>query len=253
MSSAGLSRCYRAVAEKAPAADRGLAYLDVGRAAEKANRTPKAIDAYRLALESSPQREVPLLRLGKLNARQGRTAEAATQLNEAGQLFQLASNYEGVTETKLELARMYESFNLVQAESQTRSAIETARLTGNAQQQVKSRFELSRVKLLQGHAGEAASIAEDAIGLAEGLHLENLSVQGLNDLAAVMTRQLKWKEVEALCQRAIVLAKRSTKPWRRGAGAVLPRAGTHGSRRHARERSNICVNPCRSIGKGAIR
>ena len=208
-SSAGQSRRIAAWRRDAPPAEKGRAYLDVGRAAEKANRTAKAIDAYRLALSLSPQREAALLHLGKLSARQGNRAEAAAQLNEAAQLFQLASNYEGVTETRLELARMYESTNLSEAESQTRSAIETARLTGNVQQQVRSRFELSRVKLLQGHAGEATVIAEEAISLAERLHLENLSVQGLNDLAAVMSRQLKWKEVETLCQRAIVLAKRS--------------------------------------------
>jgi Tfp pilus assembly protein PilF len=202
-------QAYSAIAEHTPASERGRAYLDIGRAAEKANHIAKAMDAYQLALVSSPQREVPLLRLARLSARQGKKAEALVQLKEAGQLFQLASNYEGVTETKLELARLYASSNLPEAESQTRSAIETAKLTGNAQQQVKSRFELSRVKLLEGHAGEAALIAEEAIGLAESLHLENLSVQGLNDLAAVMTRQLKWKEVQTLCQRALVLARRS--------------------------------------------
>jgi Tfp pilus assembly protein PilF len=202
-------QAYRAIAENAPPADKGRVYLDVGRAAEKANRTANAIGAYRIALESSPQREVALLHLGKLSARQGKRTEATAQLSEAAQLFQLASNFEGVTEAKLELARMYQNFNLTEAESQTQSAIEMAALTGNVQQQVRSRFEMSRIKLLQGHADKAAATAEEAIGLAERLHLENLSVQGLNDLAAIMSRQLKWPEVEALCRRAVALAKRS--------------------------------------------
>ena len=202
-------QAYRVIAENAPPTDKGRAWLDVGRAAEKANRIANAIDAYRFALESSAQREVALLHLGKLNARQGKRTEATAQLSEAAQLFQLASNFEGVTEARLELARMYQNFNLTEAESQTRLAIEMAALTGNVQQQVRSRFEMSRIKLLQGQADNAAANAEEAIALAERLHLENLSVQGLNDLAAIMSRQLKWPEVEALCQRAIALAKRS--------------------------------------------
>ena len=90
-----------------------------------------------------------------------------------------------------------------------RAGISLAGLTGNRQQQIKSRFALSRVKLLQGHVGEANAIAEEAIAHAESLHLENLSVQGLNDMAAVFTRQMKWIEVQAVCLRAVELAKRT--------------------------------------------
>jgi tetratricopeptide (TPR) repeat protein len=202
-------QAYRSIAQSAPATERGRALLDLGRAAEKANHSAKAVEAYQQALDSSPRREPALLHLGKLSARQGNRALAGAQLNEAGQLFQLAGNYEGVTETRLELARMYEGSNLAESEALSRSAMDMARLTGNQQQLVRSSFELGRVKLLQGHAGESSAIAAEATGKAEQLHLENLSVQGLNDMAAVLSRKLRWKDVEQVCLRAVDLAKRS--------------------------------------------
>ncbi len=200
---------YSAIAQSARGEEQGRAYLDVGRAAEKANHAAKAMEAYRLALGSSTRREPALLHLGELTARQGNRAQAPEQLQEAGQLFQLAPNFEGVTETRLELARLYQSSNLGESEALSRAAVEMAQLTGNPQQRVRSRFELSRVKLLEGHAGEATAIVEEAIAMAGQMHLDNLSVQGLNDMAAVFTRKLEWTEVEVLSLRAVELARRS--------------------------------------------
>ena len=202
-------RTYQAIARDSGQDEDGRAQLGLGRAAEKANDTSKAMEAYTNAAKSSSRREAALMHLGRLNARLGNRAQAAEQLTEAEKLFTLASNHEGITEVKLVHARLLESSDLPQAEVLVRAGINLAGLTGNRQQQIKSRFALSRVKLLQGHVGEANAIAEEAIAHAESLHLENLSVQGLNDMAAVFTRQMKWIDVQAVCLRAVELAKRT--------------------------------------------
>ena len=200
---------WQAIVSGAPASEKGRAYLDLGRAAEKANLIKEAADAFQRASAASPQREAALLHLGMLSARKGDAKLAATQFAEAEQLFRLTSNFEGVTEVKLALARMHESSGLADAETNARAALEMTGLTRNLQQQIKARFQLSRIKLLQGHSNEARTIADEGVGLAGRNRLDNLSVQGLNDVAAVLTRQLHWIEVEDWSRRAIELARRS--------------------------------------------
>ena len=102
-------RTYQVIARDSGKDEDGRAQLGLGRAAEKANDTSKAIEAYTNAAKSSSRREAALMHLGRLNARQGNRAQAAEQLTEAEKLFTLASNHEGITEVKLVHARLLES------------------------------------------------------------------------------------------------------------------------------------------------
>ena len=202
-------QAYRAIAEGAPEAAKSRAWIDFGRAAEKAGKTADAANAYRRVPQTSPRIEAAMLHLGTLSAREGDSQAAALRFNEALQRFHLLSNFEGETESRLALARLLEGPDLAEAENQARAAIDSSRLTGNVQQQVKARFQLGRIQLLQGHEDDAKTVIDEAVAMAGQKHLDNLSVQGLNDLSAFFSRKLMWKQVEENSQRAIELAKRS--------------------------------------------
>ena len=155
---------YRNLAAAAPESEKSRAWIDVGRAAEKASKVSDAIDAYHKVPLSSPRVEAAMLHLGQLSARKGDTKEAVSNYNEALERFHLLSNFEGETEARLALGRLYEGPDLAEAEKQARAAIDSAKLTGNLQQQVKARFQLGRVQLLQGHEDEAKTINSSLFG-----------------------------------------------------------------------------------------
>ena len=96
---------FKAAAEKfqrvsalATPDERAGALLDLGRAQERSQETKPAMATYAEAVRLDAQNAAAWLRLGALQARTGARQDAGRSLDRAENLFQAASNVEGVTE-----------------------------------------------------------------------------------------------------------------------------------------------------------
>jgi tetratricopeptide (TPR) repeat protein len=201
---------YRARAGRVPPEERGQALLDQGRAEEKANLTIAAIATYQQATNALTQNERAHLHLGQLARRKNQPDVALEELRQAEEAFRLSSNLEGVTETMLARAVVYEETRrLKDAEPEFRAAMGMAAITGNVDQQIRSRFDLSRVRLRMGRADEARQMTEEAMAMAATEHADNLAVTGLNNVGDSLAAQSRWPEAEGYYQRAVVLGIRA--------------------------------------------
>ena len=94
----GAVKVYRAILSDAPAAEKAAAYVDLGRALEKAENPKEAMESYDRAARLLPDYPAAYLRAGMLAARGRDIARSEAAFKTAESLYGDSSNAEGVTE-----------------------------------------------------------------------------------------------------------------------------------------------------------
>ena len=187
--------------------ERAGALLDLGRAQERNQDTKKAMATYAEAVRLDAQNAAAWLRLGALQARTGARADSGASLDRAENLFQAASNVEGVTECLYVRARFART--PAEARELIGKGLSAARVTGNEQQQIKLMLLSSNAYLDAGYTAEALDDANRAIGIARAAGIENLVSRSLIDLGNALF--VKGRTAEALhtIQEALDIARRN--------------------------------------------
>ena len=187
--------------------ERGGALLELGRAQERNRDTKKAMATYSEATRLDAQSAAAWLRLGALQARTGAREDSGRSLDRAENLFQTASNVEGVTECLYVRARF--AGTPAQARDLIGKALSAARVTGNDQQQIELLLLSSNVYLEAGQTAEALDDANRGIAIARADGIENLASRGLIDLGNALF--FKGRSAEALrtIEEALEIARRN--------------------------------------------
>jgi tetratricopeptide (TPR) repeat protein len=182
---AGAATVYHDLVERTPAAEKAGAYLDLGRAYEKNEKTTEAIAAYLEATRRQPENPAAWLRLAILYGRQMDQAKASDAFGRAGQLYRTLSNLEGVTEVLYQRAVLANRLgNGSDARALLTQAIELSTHIGSISQQIAALLQLSNVESRASDFAQAQTDAAKAVELARSNGLDNLTTRGLLDLGS---------------------------------------------------------------------
>ncbi len=223
----GAASIYRELLDRAADSDKAGVYLDLGRAYEKAGEPERARASFQEAARRSPQYAAAFLRLGVLDRRAQRVADAEKNLAQAESLYRSLSNSEGLTEVLYQRGVMANKRGEVQqAAALLGQALDLARTTGNPQQQIASLLQLSNVETHCGDAAAAARHATEATDLAHARGLDPLAAGGLLDLGNAHFVRGDLSEAKDCFMRCLEMARHSHAP-RAEARALLSLGSLH--------------------------
>ena len=206
------------------------AYVDLGRAYEKADDSTKAIESYTEATNYGPDYAAAFLRLGSLQGRSANLPAAESSFSKAEELYNRQLNVEGRTEVFYQRGQLYNQLNkLTEARQQLQLALEGARATTNQYQQIRALLQLASVTMTEGHVEEARAQVNQAISLAQANGMETLIASGLNDLGNIYFVKGAYEEAAKSFEEALDYARRS-KIRRSEARALLSLASLSSSR-----------------------
>jgi tetratricopeptide (TPR) repeat protein len=199
---------YAQIAKLQP--EQSHVYVDLGRAYEKNNQYDKATENYATAAAKDPQNATAYLRLGVLEGRKKRDAEALAAFDKADMIYQALGNVEGRAEVALQRGVFLNDTagKVNEARVQLEQAREMAKVVNNAYQQVKILFQLSSVAIKQGQADEAQRFANEAIQLAQANQMETLIARGNNEIGNVYFLRGQYGDAEKHFQIALDAAQR---------------------------------------------
>jgi tetratricopeptide (TPR) repeat protein/predicted Ser/Thr protein kinase len=172
---------YRAIVARNPAdAD---AYVDLGRAYERAEQPKDALASYLEASKRQAENPAAWLRMAIQYTHLGESSKAEAAFREAESLYRGLSNQEGITEVQLQKAVLADKLGRpAEARALLEQALEMSRHIGSQSQQIAVLFALSSVDLRTNNPSQAETDANQAIDLARTNRLENLTTRGLIDL-----------------------------------------------------------------------
>ncbi len=206
----GAAAIYAQLLARSPESDKAAVLLDLGRAYEKAGQPDKARASFLDAARRSPQYAAAFLRLGVLDRRAQRVADAEKDLAQAESLYRALSNAEGLTEVLYQRAVMANKRGEIQqAASLLEQALQLARTTGNYQQQIAVLLQMSDVETHRGAAAAAEAHATQATDLAHARGLEPLAAAGLLDVGNAHFVHGNLAEAEDCFLRCLELARHS--------------------------------------------
>ena len=210
----GAIRNYRQIAEKTSEEDKKFAYFDLARAFEIADQTDSAIENYAEAVRRDPQFAASYLKIGRLYGRRQETEKANEAFQKAENLYNAASDYDGVAEVFYQrgyLLNMQDK--LPEASEKIRRANELATVTKNASLQVRSLLHLSSIAYTQNENVTAQKYADEAVELARAEQLETLAAVGLLDIGNIFFTRGEYAEAENRFTQALQRAR--TNEWHR--------------------------------------
>ena len=225
-------RGYRQLAERRPT-DAGR-WLDLGRAQESAGLLADARATYQGAVAADGQYAAAYLRLGNIEALDGRHEEAMKAYAEAERLYQVSSNTEGEAEVLIRRGALLDiAGEFVQARASLEAGLVKAQAIKNAFQIVRAQMSLSSVTASEGRSRDAERQASAAVETALAAGLETAAADGLIDLAATLVEAGRHGDAQAHLVRAGELARK------RGARRIEARAQLQMASLHADQRRPV--------------
>jgi len=180
---AGAAAIYHDLLARTPTVERADAYLDLGRAYERAEKTREAMEAYLEASRRQSENPAAWLRLATLYGRQMDQAKASQAFDRAERIYRSLSNMEGVTEVLYQRAVLANRLgNGADARALLTKALDLSALIGSVSQQILALLALSTADNSAGDFAQSQTDAAKAIELARSNGLENLTTRGLVDL-----------------------------------------------------------------------
>jgi tetratricopeptide (TPR) repeat protein len=200
---------YGRLASLAPAKDAAYAHFDLGRAYEKNDETDKAIEEFSTVTRLDPQSAAAHLRLGIIyGVRLKNQEKAETSFGEAERLYRSLSSVEGVAEVYFQRGTMYGGLGQMEkGRVQLEQARDQSKLLNNKYQNIKTRLQLGANSLYQGNYALAQREAEEAVNLARGENMNDLSVKGLIALGLISKHQSNYNQAEIYYKQAKDIAQ----------------------------------------------
>ncbi|HYX40557.1 MAG TPA: tetratricopeptide repeat protein, partial [Pyrinomonadaceae bacterium] len=189
--------------------DQPQAYVDLGRAYEKTDNTPKAIESYLNATNHDAHYAAAYLHLGILYARAQQTTNANNCFDRAEELYRDAVNPEGHTEVLYQRGFALRNMGNIQAARPAlEQALRLAESTGNEFQRIRALLQLSAVAYAENNGAQAERYAQQALELAQTNGMENLSARGLIDLGNVYLSKTDYAGAEKYLTQGLEMARR---------------------------------------------
>lgn len=170
---------------------------------------------------STPRKPRPLI--GGRSIRKQSWDTAKQHLDSAGGLFQAAGEVEGVIEARQRLAELLtRQGHRVPAREELDEALAAApKLPAEAAgpaQQASLLFRISVNSRARGLVDEAVREADAGLAIARQVRLETLATRGLIDLGGTLLTQRKYDDAEQSLNRALEIAVKTSRAWRRTPG-----------------------------------
>ena len=198
---------YASLAARRPA-DAG-AWVDLGRAQERAGQLNDARDSYQRAIARDPQYAAGHLRLAGVDALQSRRDAALASLSEAERLYRASSNKEGETEVLIRRGALFDSVGeYARAKDALDRATSMAATMGNQYQLARARLHLSSVTASSGQVSDAEALALKAVQDAFEAGLQSTAAEGLIDLANALISAGRPGDAQEHLRKAADLAQR---------------------------------------------
>jgi len=209
-------------------AEKADVYLDLGRTYERAEQIPAALAGYIAASKAAPRNPSAWLRRAALDSRAPQQrAQAEEEFRKAEELYQAMSNLEGLTEVAYQRSVDANRRNLFDENAtQARKALETARITGNVHQEIRSMLQLGSSAFFKGDAALAERYAREAIDTARANHIDILAIRGVLVLGNAYRRKGDLAGAERHYYEALEMSRRHNTVWWASA-ALLSLAGLH--------------------------
>lgn len=189
------------------------AYIDLGRAYEKNDQVPEAIESFVKATELAPQHPTAFLRLAILYGKQINLDTAFAKFDRADTLYQAAGNIEGQAEVAYQRGFLLnQNDKYVEAQPQLEHALALARTTNNVYAEVKSLLKLGEVTDAQGSAAEGRAYMQQGMDLAERNGIDNYVKRGLIDMGNSFMVKRDYVEAEKYFKQSLELSQRQKDP-----------------------------------------
>ncbi len=210
---AGAASLYRQLLQRVPESEKAAAYLDLGRASEKAGQPAEALASYRQAASRSPQYAAAFLHLGVLDRRAQRFADAEADFARAESLYQALSNTEGIIAVLYQRGVMANRRgDLQQAGTLLDQALEMARAAGSQQQQIETLLQISNIEYQKGNTTGAARKATESTELARRSGLQLLTAEALLDLGNAHFVRGELPQAQSYFEQSLEYARRFHSP-----------------------------------------
>jgi serine/threonine protein kinase/Tfp pilus assembly protein PilF len=195
---------YSALVSAVAADEKAFALFDLGRAYEKSQQPPKAIESYQQSTQLDARRAAAFLRLGVVLGQSAKYPDAYNAFDQAYKLFDADTNIEAVTEVLLQRGVVLGlEGKSGEARVVLQQALEKSGVLENKDKRIKVLLNLSNTEIIAGNIDQAEQYSKEAVDLAKANGLDNLTMQGLIDIGnAYLTKgdfaNAEQKYVEAL-------------------------------------------------------
>jgi serine/threonine-protein kinase len=180
-------------------------FVDLGRAYVKNDQAQKAVEAFTKAAALDETYAAASLSLGTLHARAKNLAGATEAFDRAERLYAAGGNREGEVEVHYQRGRLFvELGKKAEAGRELGQALEVARSTGNAYQQVQALLQLAYVP---EDFEKAKAYATDAVNLAQSSGMQNLAARGYIDLGVQYLARGLYDEADGNIGRGLEFAR----------------------------------------------
>jgi len=140
--------------------------------------------------------------------RASNVAGSDAAFREAEELYQQTSNLEGTIEVAQQRGiASNERAKLDQAAAYLHNALDTARITGNMQQEIRAKLNLSTNAYLAGDSAIAERYAHEALETARANEMESLAIRGLITVGSAYSRKRDYAGAEKYYLDALALAR----------------------------------------------
>lgn len=201
-------KSYREIVNYSDAANKAQAYLYLGRALERDENLPEAIDSYRQTIAFNPDSAAANLRLGILSGRVQEFEKADAFFGAAERLYKIQNDSEGEIEVSYQRGLLLSTRDdATRALKEVENSLKRAEINQIDYQQVKCLMLMSRILRLSGKRDEATAFATRAVAAARQNNINYLQVQSLFELGTVYLYQYKYDEAKNNYDEALRLAR----------------------------------------------
>jgi serine/threonine protein kinase/Tfp pilus assembly protein PilF len=201
-------KAYEEIARQTPR--EAYAYVDLGRACEKAEDAKCAVENYLKATQLDAAYATAYLRVAVLYTRQQEYQSAASALDRAESIYQDTGVAEGRAEVLYRRGYMLRAVgNNAEARSQLQQSLDLARANGYETQQINALLQLSAVASNENDADGAQSYAHAAVDLAQANGMENLVALGLVDLGVTCYLRGDYTDAEKYYKQGLEFSERN--------------------------------------------
>jgi serine/threonine protein kinase len=199
---------YQELLEYTPDSDKAQVYLDLGRAYERNENLPEAIESYRKALTYNADLAPANLRLGILYGRQQEFEKSSSFFSAAERFYKIQNNSEGEIEVSYQRGLLLSTTgDATRAQAEIENSLKKAEINEIPYQQIKCLLLMSRILRSSGKTGEALSFANQAVSSAQQNNIDYLSAQSLLELGTVYFFLSRYEEAKNNYEEALRLAR----------------------------------------------
>jgi tetratricopeptide (TPR) repeat protein len=189
--------------------EKPAAALESGWLAQQRDDTVGAANAYERALKMDPRYAAAKLRLGYILGRRRKLDDALKAFQDAEDLYDASSNYEGVTETLYQRAMLLNrSSRSAEAMAVIEKALVVAGAVGNPYQKIRLQSAQGVAFRNLGDTVRASTLAQQSIDAAIAQRMDNLAAGFLVDLGNAFLIRGDHASAEPNYRKALDLAER---------------------------------------------